>query len=208
VLYLIFNEGYSGRTDLADEAIRLARVLTSLMPDEAEAIGLLALMLLHDSRRAARFAGGELVLLDDQDESLWDAARVGEGKAALERAISLRRPGQYQLQAAIAALQTARPRDTAQIAALYGRLEQLTPTPVVALNRALAVAEAEGPEQGLTLLDELDLDTFHYLHAARADLLRRLARLPEARAAYERALELAHAEPERRFLERRLAELS
>jgi RNA polymerase sigma-70 factor, ECF subfamily len=208
VLYLIFNEGYSGRGDLADEAIRLARVLTSLMPDEAEAIGLLALMLLHDSRRAARFDDGELVLLDDQDESLWDAARVGEGKEALERAISLRRPGQYQLQAAIAALQTARPRDSAQIAALYGRLEQLTPTPVVALNRALAVAEAEGPERGLALLDELDLDTFHYLHAARADLLRRLARLPEARVAYERALELAHAQAERRFLERRLAELS
>jgi RNA polymerase sigma-70 factor (ECF subfamily) len=177
------------------------------MPDEAEAVGLLALMLLHDSRREARFRDGELVLLDDQDESLWNAARIEEGKETLDRALSLRRPGQYQLQAAIAALQTARPRDSAQIVALYARLQELAPTPVVALNHALAVAEADGPEQGLALLDELDLDSYHYLHAARADLLRRLARVTEARAAYARALELAHAEPERQFLERRLAEL-
>ncbi len=189
VLYLIFNEGYSGRADLADEAIRLARVVTSLMPDEAEVIGLLALMLLHDSRREARFADGDLVLLDDQDESLWNAARITEGKATLERAISLRHPGQYQLQAAIAALQTARPRDTAQIVALYARLLETAPTPVIALNHALAIAEAEGPQRGLELLDELDLDldTYHYLHSARAELLRRLARVAEARAAYARA---------------------
>ena len=208
VLYLIFNEGYSGRADLADEAIRLARVVTSLMPDEPEAIGLLALMLLHDSRRAARFNEGDLVLLDDQDAALWNGQRIDEGKAVLDRAISLRHPGQYQLQAAIAALQTARPRDTAQIAALYARLLETAPTPVVALNHALAVAEADGPERGLELLDELDLDTFHYLHSARAELLWRLARVADARAAYARALELAQAGPERRFLERRLAELS
>jgi RNA polymerase sigma-70 factor, ECF subfamily len=208
VLYLIFNEGYSGRGDLVDEAIRLGRVVTSLMPDEPEAVGLLALMLLHDSRRGARFRDGELVLLDDQDMTLWSGRRIEDGKETLERALSMRRPGQYQLQAAIAALQTARPRDTAQIVVLYARLHELAPTPVVALNYALAVAEADGPDQGLVLLDELDLDSFHYLHAARAELLRRLARTAEARVAYARALELAHAEPERHFLERRLEELS
>ncbi|MGZ4386502.1 MAG: RNA polymerase sigma factor [Gaiellaceae bacterium] len=207
VLYLIFNEGYSGRADLADEAIRLGRVVTSLMPDEAEAVGLLALMLLHDSRREARFRDGELVLLDDQDDSLWNTTRIEEGKETLDRALSLRHPGPYQLQAAIAALQTARPRDSVQIVALYARLQELAPTPVVALNHALAVAEAEGPQQGLALLDELDLDSYHYLHAARAELLRRLARAGEARVAYARALELAHADAERQFLERRLAEL-
>ncbi len=207
VLYLIFNEGYSGRGDLADEAIRLGRVVTSLMPDEAEAVGLLALMLLHDSRREARFRNGDLVLLDDQDETLWNTDRIEEGKATLDRAISLRHPGQYQLQAAIAALQTARPRDAAQIVGLYARLYDLAPTPVVALNHALAVAEADGPEDGLALLDELDLDDYHYLHAARAELLRRLARGGEARVAYARALELAHADAERHFLERRLAEI-
>ena len=148
------------------------------MPDEGEAVGLLALMLLHDSRRQARFRDGELVLLDDQDMSLWDTARIREGKETLDRALSLRRPGQYQLQAAIAALQTARPRDTAQIAALYARLLELAPTPVVALNHALAVAEADGPGRGLALLDELDLDAYHYLHAARGDLLRRLPASP------------------------------
>ena len=207
VLYLIFNEGYGGRDDLADEAIRLGRIVTSLMPDEPEAVGLLALMLLHDSRRSARFRDGELVLLDDQDTQLWNADRIREGKEALERALSLRRTGQYQLQAAIAALQTARPRDAAQIVALYAHLYDIAPTPVVALNHALAVAEAEGPEHGLALLDELELDSYHYLHAARADLLRRLERVAEARVAYTRALELAHADAERHFLERRLAEL-
>jgi len=207
VLYLIFNEGYSGRGDLADEAIRLGRVVTSLMPDEPEAVGLLALMLLHDSRREARFRDGDLVLLDDQDETLWNTARIEEGKETLDRALSLRHPGQYQLQAAIAALQTARPRDTAQIVALYRRLYELAPTPVVALNHALAVAEADGSENGLALLDELDLDSYHYLHAARAELLRRLGRFDEARDAYTRALGLAHADAERNFLQRRLTEI-
>jgi RNA polymerase sigma-70 factor, ECF subfamily len=207
VLYLIFNEGYSGRGDLADEAIRLGRVVTSLMPDEPEAVGLLALMLLHDSRREARFRDGDLVLLDDQDETLWNTARIEEGKETLDRALSLRHPGQYQLQAAIAALQTARPRDTAQIVALYRRLYELAPTPVVALNHALAVAEADGSENGLALLDELDLGSYHYLHAARAELLRRLGRFDEARDAYTRALGLAHADAERNFLQRRLTEI-
>ena len=205
VLYLIFNEGYAGRDALADEAVRLARVRATLMPDEAEALGLLALMLLHDSRRAARFRDGELVLLDDQDMSLWDAARIGEGRALLDRAVALRLPGPYQLQAAIAALQTERPRDTAQIAALYARLHHLVPTPVVALNRAVAVAEAEGAEKGLDLVDRLD--GYPYFHAARADLLRRLGRRDEARSAYARALDLAHTDPERRFLARRVEEL-
>ena len=208
VVYLIFNEGYGGRGDLASEAIRLGRVLAALMPDEAEVHGLLALMLLHDSRRAARFAGGELVLLDDQDRSLWDRARIGDGKRALDRALALRRPGPYQLQAAIAALHTEEPRDWREIAALYGRLARLTASPVVELNRAIAVAEAEGPDAGLALLDALDLDAYHYLHAARADLLRRLGRRDEAAAAYARALELATAEPERRFLERRLGQVT
>jgi len=165
-------------------------------------------MLLHDSRRAARFAGGELVLLDDQDRSLWDRARIGDGKRALDRALALRRPGPYQLQAAIAALHTEEPRDWREIAALYGRLARLTASPVVELNRAIAVAEAEGPDAGLALLDALDLDAYHYLHAARADLLRRLGRRDEAAAAYARALELATAEPERRFLERRLGQVT
>jgi RNA polymerase sigma-70 factor (ECF subfamily) len=208
VVYLIFNEGYGGRVDLAAEAIRLGRVLAALMPDEAEVHGLLALMLLHDSRREARFAGGELVLLDEQDRSLWDATRIEDGRRSLERALALRRPGPYQLQAAIAALHTEEPRDWPQIAALYGELARLTRSPVVELNRAIAVAEADGLEQGLALLDALELDGYHYLHSARADLLRRLDRRAEAAAAYERALELATAEPERRFLERRLAETS
>ena len=216
VLYLIFNEGYGGRDELADEAIRLARIVSGLMPDEPEAVGLLALMLLHDSRRAARYAGGELVLLDDQDESLWDAGRIAEGTATLESALSRRSAGPYQVQAAIAALQAKRPRDTAQIAALYGRLAELAPSPVVLLNRALAEAETarEGfpgdLERGLALVDELQpsLDSYPYLHSARADLLRRLGRLPEARAAYARALELAHSPAEQRFLRRRLADLA
>ena len=210
VLYLIFNEGYGGRPcgDLGDEAIRLGRVLAVLMPDEAEAHGLLALMLLHDSAAAPAFATASWCCSTTRIVSLWDASRIGEGKETLERALSLRRPGQYQLQAAIAALQTARPRDTGpDRRALRPALQELAPTPVVALNHALAVAEADGAEQGLTLLDELDLDSYHYLHAARAELLRRLERTPEARVAYARALELAHADAERHFLERRLAEL-
>jgi RNA polymerase sigma-70 factor (ECF subfamily) len=177
------------------------------MPDEAEAHGLLALMLLHGARRDARFRDDELVLLADQDRSLWNLAEIDEGRTVLARAIALGGRGAYVLQAAIAALHADQPRDWEQIAALYGELAQLTGSPVVELNRAVAIAEDRGPEEALPLLDALPLDSYHYLHATRADLLRRLGRKDEARAAYQRALELARVEPERRFLERRLAEL-
>jgi RNA polymerase sigma-70 factor (ECF subfamily) len=209
VVYLIFNEGYVARVDLAAEAIRLGRALAELMPDEPEVHALLALMLLHDARRDARLRDGELVLLADQDRSLWDRDQIAAGRAALDRAIALRGRGPYVLQAAIASLHADDERDWTEIAALYGELARLTGSPVVALNRAVAVAKAEGPEAGLALLDELDRDLagYQYLHAARADLLRRLERIEEARAAYERALALTTAEPERRFLERRLADL-
>jgi RNA polymerase sigma-70 factor (ECF subfamily) len=207
VVYLIFNEGYGGRVDLAAEAMRLGRMLAALMPDEPEASGLLALMLLHDSRREARFAGGELVLLEDQDRSLWNQEQVAEGRALLDRAIALQGRGPYVLQAAIASLQAGDPIDWAQIAALYGELARVTGSPVVELNRAVAVAEVDGPEAALRIVDGLPLDDYRYLHSTRADLLRRLGRTAEARAAYGRALELAQAEPERRFLESRLAEL-
>jgi RNA polymerase sigma-70 factor, ECF subfamily len=208
VVYLIFNEGYVARVDLAAEAIRLGRALAELMPDEPEVHALLALMLLHDARRDARLRDGELVLLADQDRSLWDRDQIAAGRAALDRAIALRGRGPYVLQAAIASLHADDERDWTEIAALYGELARLTGSPVVALNRAVAVAKAEGPEAGLALLDELDRDLadYQYLHAARADLLRRLERVEEARAAYERALALTTAEPERRFLERRLAD--
>jgi RNA polymerase sigma-70 factor (ECF subfamily) len=208
VVYLIFNEGYGGRGDLAAEAIRLGRGLAELMPDEPEVHGLVALMLLHDSRRRARFVEGELVLLSEQDRSLWDREEIDAGRAALDRALALRGQGVYVLQAAIASLHAAGERDWPQIAALYGELARRTASPVVELNRAVAVAEAEGPEAGLALLEDIDLESYRYLHATRADLLRRLGRTDEARAAYVRALELAHTEPERRFLERRLAELA
>ena len=201
VVYLIFNEGYGGRGDLASEAIRLGRALAELMPDEPEAVGLLALMLLHDARRAARLRDGELVLLRDQDRSLWDQAQIDEGRRLLDRAIALQGRGPYVVQAAIAALHTDDPVDWPQIAALYGELFRLTESPVVELNRAVAVAEADGPLAGLEIIDGLELDNYHYLHAARAELLRRLDRRDEARIAYTRALELAHAEHERRFLE-------
>jgi RNA polymerase sigma-70 factor (ECF subfamily) len=207
VVYLIFNEGYAGRGDLAAEAIRLERAMAELMPDEPEVRGLLALMLLHDARREARFRDGEIVLLDDQDRSLWDAGQIAEGRAMLDRAIALRGRGPYVVQAAIAALHADEPRDWPQIAALYGELGRLTGSEVVELNRAVAVAKAEGPEAGLALVDRLDLPDYRYLHSTRADLLRRLGRADEARAAYERALELAPSAPERRFLARRLAEL-
>jgi RNA polymerase sigma-70 factor, ECF subfamily len=207
VVYLIFNEGYGGRVDLAAEAIRLGRMLVSLMPDEPEARGLLALMLLHDSRREARFAGGELVLLADQDRARWNQGRVDEGRAVLDQAIALHGRGAYVLQAAIASLQADDPIDWAEIAALYGELAHLTGSPVVELNRAVAVAEVAGPEAALALVDALALDDYQYLHSTRADLLRRLGRRGEARAAYERALLLATAEPERRFLEQRIDEL-
>jgi RNA polymerase sigma-70 factor (ECF subfamily) len=209
VLYLIFNEGYGPpvRADLCDEAIRLARLVAQLMPDEAEAHGLHALLLLQDSRREARVRGGELVLLDDQDRSLWNEERIAEGSRVLERALALRSPGPYQLQAAIAALHTQEHRDWRQIAALYAELARLTRSPVVALNGAVAVAEVEGPGAALALVDGLPLDGYVYFHATRADLLRRLDRRAEAAEAYRRALALATAEPERRFLERRLTEV-
>ncbi len=223
VVYLIFNEGYGGRSDLAAEAIRLGRALASLMPDESEAQGLLALMLLHDSRRNARHVDGELVLLADQDHALWDAGLIEEGKATLDRAIALQGmaqrgmaqrgtalqgSGRYVIQAAVAALHAEETPDWRQIAVLYGELMRVTGSPVVELNRAVAVAEAAGPEAGLALVDSLDLDGYRYLHSTRADLLRRLGRVDEARSEYERALALTEGEPERRFLERRLSELS
>jgi RNA polymerase sigma-70 factor (ECF subfamily) len=207
VVYLIFNEGYGGRGDLAAEAIRLGRVLAELMPDEPEVHGLLALMLANDARRDARFEDGAVVLLGDQDRSLWDFDQIEEGRAALDRALALRGRGPYVLQAAIAVLHTEEPQDWPQIAALYGELARLTGSPVVELNRAAAVAEAGDAEAALAMVERLDLEGYHYLHATRAELLRRLDRFDEARAAYERALELVHSDAERRFLERRLAEL-
>jgi RNA polymerase sigma-70 factor (ECF subfamily) len=165
-------------------------------------------MLLNDARREARFQNGELVLLEDQNRSLWDAAQIADGRALLERALALRGRGPYVVQAAIASLHAAEPRDWTEIAALYGELARLTGSPVVELNRAIAVAEAEGAQVGLALVESLDLDGYRYLHSTRADMLRRLGRTDEARTAYGRALELAHTEPERRFLEGRLAELA
>jgi RNA polymerase sigma-70 factor, ECF subfamily len=207
VVYLIFNEGYAGRVDLAAEALRLGAALAELMPDEPEVHGLNALMLLADARREARFDSGELVLLGDQDRSRWDAAQSARGREALERAFALRGRGQYVIQAAIASLHMQEPRDWTQIAALHGELVRLTGSAVVELNRAIAVAEIDGGEAGLALVDRLDLDGYQYFHATRADLLRRLGRRDDARAEYERALELAHTEPERRFLQRRIADL-
>jgi RNA polymerase sigma-70 factor, ECF subfamily len=208
VVYLIFNEGYSGRGDLAGEAIRLGLALAELMPDEPEVHGLLALMLLHDARRDARFADGELVLLADQDRSRWDTTQIAAGRAALDRALALRGRGPYLIQAAVASLHFDDPKDWHEIAALYDELVRLTGSPVVELNRAIAVAECDGPAAGLELLDRLDLGGYRYLHSTRADFLRRLGRRDEARTEYERALGLAQAEPERRFLARRLAELA
>jgi RNA polymerase sigma-70 factor (ECF subfamily) len=207
VVYLIFNEGYGGRTDLAAEAIRLGRALAELLPDESEVHGLLALMLLHDARRAARVADGAAVLLAEQDRSLWDEAAIGEGRAALDRATALGGRGDYLLQAAIAALHLEEPPDWPQLVELYRELTRRTGSPVVELNVAACLAETGRVEEALALADALDLDGYHYLHATRAELLRRLGRAGEARAAYERALELVRTEPERRLLERRLAEL-
>ncbi len=211
-LYLVFNQGYGPppRDELCDEAIRLTRLLAVLLPDEPETLGLAALTLLHDARRAARLdAHGDLVLLEDQDRSLWDEARIAEGRRLLDRALALCRPGPYQVQAAIASLHSDPEPDRRRIAALYDRLAELAPSPVVELNRAVAVALAEGPSTGLALLDALaeELDGYHLLHAARADLLRRLDRPGEAGEAYRRALALAPSEPERRFLAGRLHEL-
>ena len=205
VVYLIFNEGYGDHEDrsgLAAEAIRLGRVLTALMPAEPEVAGLLALMLLHDARRKARFAGQDLVLLADQDRSRWDWPQIAEGRALLDQA----RRGPYALQAAIASLQAEDRLDWPQIAALYAELADRTGSDVVRLNRAVAIAEAEGPEPALALVDGLDLPAYQYWHSTRAELLRRLGRAEEARAAYRQALTLARTAPERRFLERRITE--
>jgi len=207
VVYLIFNEGYGGRGELAAEARRLGRALTELMPDEPEAHGLLAMMLLHDARREARSEDGELVLLADQDSSLWDTAQIADGRAVLDRALASRGRGPYVVQAAIASLHADEPRDWPQIAALYGELARLTDSPVVELSRAVAVAEADGPEAGLGIVDRLALEDYRYLHSTRGELLRRLGRAEESRDAYRRALELVHDNAERRLLERRLAAL-
>ncbi|MEV6995578.1 DUF6596 domain-containing protein [Streptomyces sp. NPDC093228] len=207
VVYLIFNQGWGGgRVDLAAEAIHLGRPLADLMPDEPEVLALLALMLLHDARKAARLRDGELVPLDDQDRSLWDTRQIDEGRALLRRAMTRRRTGPYLLQAAIADLHLYQPRDWRQIAALYERLARQTRSAIVEMNRAIAVAEIDGPEAGLTILDRLDLDHYRYFHSTRAELLRRAGRDGEAHRAYRRALDLAQTEPEQRFLAERLAE--
>jgi RNA polymerase sigma-70 factor (ECF subfamily) len=207
VVYLIFNEGYGGRGELAADALRLGRALAELMPDEPEVHGLLALMALHDARRAARFRDGDLVVLADQDHALWDARQIADGRAALDRALALHGRGPYVVQAAIASLHADEPRDWPQIAALYGELARLTDSPVVELNRAIAVAEADGPAAGLAIVERLALDDFRYLHATRGELLRRLGRNAEAGDAYRRALALVHDDAERRLLEGRLARL-
>jgi RNA polymerase sigma-70 factor (ECF subfamily) len=223
VIYLVFNEGYSAslgesltRADLSGEAIRLGRLLLELLP-EPEVMGLLALMVLHESRRAARTSpSGELVLLNDQDRSLWDRGQIAEGVALVRRALASRRFGPYALQAAIAAVHaeapTAAATDWAQIVGLYDVLVRADPSPVIELNRAVAVAMRDGPLAGLVLIDALlaggELAEYRFAHSARADLCRRLGRTVEARASYERALELTRQETERRFLERRLAEVA
>jgi RNA polymerase sigma-70 factor, ECF subfamily len=224
VLYLVFNEGYLAtesetltRVELSAEAIRLARLVADQLPDEPEALGLLSLMLLHDARRPARVdANGDLVLLEDQDRSIWNRDQIQEGTELLGRALALGRPGPFQVQAAVAAVHAEAPRpedtDWEEIVALYDRLAAMAPSPVVELNRAAAVAMARGPEHGLELIDAIEargeLTTYSLLHSARADLLRRMVRNPEAAAAYARALELATNPVDRRFLERRLAELT
>jgi RNA polymerase sigma-70 factor (ECF subfamily) len=207
VVYLIFNEGYGGRNELAAEAIRLGRALAELIPDEAETHALLALMLLHDARREARFHGGAVVLLADQDRSLWNLEQIAQGQASLRRALALDANGPYALQAAIAAQHAEPQRDWAAIASLYDRLATITGSPVIELNRAVALAESGQPQAALALVDALDLDAYHYLHATRAELLRRLDRRQDAREAYERALQLVHADAERALLQRRLDEL-
>ncbi len=224
VVYLIFNQGYSDPPleipaaaepdlDLAAEAIRLGRVLAALLPAEPEVLGLLALMLLHDARRAARFDGQDLVLLPDQDRSRWDGPQIAEARGLLDQALldpalqaGPAARGPYALQAAVASLQAETPIDWPQIAALYGELADLTGSDVVRLNRAVAIAEAEGPAAALAVVDGLDLAGYQYWHSTRAEFLRRLGRPAEARAAYQAALDLARSTPERRYLERRIAE--
>jgi len=209
VIYLIFNQGWgAGRGELASEAIRLGRVLAALMPDEPEALALMALMLINDSRREARFRDGRLVPLDGQDRSTWNQELIGEGRVLLERAVALGGAAPYTLQAAIADLHITEPRDWRQIALLYAALSRLTNSPVVEVNRAVAVAEVEGPEAGLAILDSLELADYRYFHSTRASLLGRLGHGGEARAAYERALELSDHGPERDFLTMRISELS
>jgi RNA polymerase sigma-70 factor (ECF subfamily) len=207
VVYLIFNEGYSGRVDLAGEAIHLGRVLASLMPDEAEVHGLLGLMLIHHARRGARFVDGELVLLEDQDRSRWDAAGIEEGKRSLQRGLTIGQRGPYLIQAAIAAAQTEQPVDWNDIAALYAELAIVTGSAVVELNRAVAVAQTGSTEEALGIVEELDLDHYQYFHSTKAELLRRLGRLDQARLSYHRALALATSDTDRRFLNKRIAEL-
>jgi RNA polymerase sigma-70 factor (ECF subfamily) len=207
VVYLIFNQGWGGgRVDLATEAIHLGRALAGLRPDEPEVLALLALMLLHDARKAARLRDGQVIPLDDQDRARWDARQIDEGRTLLRRAMTRPRPGPYLLQAAIADLHLQQPRDWRQIAALYATLARLTGSPVVEMNRAVAVAELDGPEAGLLILDRLDLDHYRYFHSTRASLLRRAGRHGEAHQAYQRALDLAQTEAEQRFLHDRLAE--
>ncbi|MFC4014294.1 RNA polymerase sigma factor [Nonomuraea purpurea] len=207
VIYLIYNEGYSGRVDLGAEAIRLGQVLAGLMPREPEAHGLLALMMIHHARRRARFCDDDLVLLDDQDRSLWDLRQIAAGRAVLDRAMALGGRGAYVVQAAIASLQARERIDWPQVAELYRRLAALTGSAVVELNRAVAVAQAGDPAAALRAVDDLDLDGYLYFHSTRGELLRRLGREAEARTAYRRALELAASTPERRFLTRRLEQL-
>lgn len=210
VVYLIYNEGYAGRVDLATEALRIGRLLESLMPDEAEVHALLALMLIQNSRSGARYAGGELVLLAEQDRSSWNAGELREGREELGRAVALMGgnvEGVYLLQASIAAIQAEQPIDWGRIAHLYSELLALTGSPVVALNRAVAFAEAGEPAKALELVERLPLEGYRYLHSTRAELLRRLQRTDEAADAYRAALSLASSDPERRFLQRRLSEI-
>lgn len=212
VVYLIFNEGYAGNPDLCAEAVRLGRLLSELMPDEPEATGLLALMLLVDSRRPARLDDhGELVPLPEQDRARWDSGLIAEGHSLVRRCLRRNQPGFYQIQAAVQAVHsdapTADTTDWGQILRLYDQLMALAPSPVVALNRAVAVAETEGPRQALDLVDALDLDGYHVFHAVRADLLRRLGRGTEAAQAYEAAIANTQSAAERAFLERRRNEL-
>lgn len=208
VIYLIFSEGWGdARVDIATEAIRLGRALADLMPDDGDVLALLALMHLHHARRQARLRHGHVVLLDDQDRDLWDHAEIAGARELLERALARGASGHYAVQAAIADLHLRQPRDWAQIAALYETLSRQTGSPVVEMNRAIAVAELRGPAAGLEILDRLELGHYRYFHSTRAELLRRAGRNAEARNAFSRALELAQSEPERRILELRIAEL-